>query len=221
MNEKNLATMICSVCGEEKRLREFPKKYTLYKDIKPICRTCSEEKVKEKLKITSRNRYKKHKESDPYIMWARGTINNHKKKGFQVDMSVKELAESARHTPHCNLCGCTLVWNGNIVTSLSATLDRINNEDVMSKDNTQILCHRCNRMKGSMSVEEFIYYCSNIVKRNKGVIKDTSIFEMMLKERDRMMSRRKEYDNAIKRLHKEIESVVKIKKEELKKQLVS
>ena len=105
----NLATITCSVCEEDKVLSNFAIKYRLYDDLKPICQSCLEVKQKEKDKITIRERYKKKKEEDPYIMWAIGTINNHKRKGYQVDLTVKELADTARHVTRCMLCGCTLV----------------------------------------------------------------------------------------------------------------
>ena len=217
MNEKNLDTMICSVCGEEKIISSFSYKYRVHEDIEPVCQRCLEVKRKEKLSVTNKERYVRQKELDPYTIWGRATINNHKRRGFQVDLTVEELVENARHSTHCNLCGCDLVWNGERVLSLIPTLDRINNENIMTKDNTQILCHRCNRMKGSMSMEEFVYYCNSIVNYKKGIITDTTILEELLKVRKIMTTREKEADAAIKRLHEQIDNVVRINREEIKR----
>jgi len=49
--------------------------------------------------------------------------------------------------------------------TVSATLDRINNENHMSIDNVQILCHSCNTAKGTKPMEEYIDHCKFIANK--------------------------------------------------------
>jgi len=51
------------------------------------------------------------------------------------------------------------------MVSTSPTLDRVNNEDVIRKDNILILCYKCNATKRDRTLEEFVGYCSAVAKK--------------------------------------------------------
>ena len=45
------------------------------------------------------------------------------------------------------------------------TLDRINNNGVLTLKNTQIICMQCNTTKGSRTMKEFISYCAMVANK--------------------------------------------------------
>jgi 5-methylcytosine-specific restriction endonuclease McrA len=58
----------------------------------------------------------------------------------------------------CGICGCTLNWKAGKKIPLpeGPTLDRINNEEIMTLENVQIICHACNRAKGKTPMDEYM-----------------------------------------------------------------
>lgn len=106
--------------------------------------------------------------ANPEMCWARGSINNHKRKKFEVIISLEELTEKAKCTPACPYCGIVFDYShgkkdGKLQLS-SPTLDRIKNGFIISKDNTQILCHECNRIKGKKTPEELRMWALTAIK---------------------------------------------------------
>lgn len=86
-------------------------------------------------------------------------------KRFKVDLTPMELYEVAIRTPNCPLCGCELVYAGsNGHNPCSASLDRINNEKEVNRDNSWVICKKCNTTKSNRTLEEFKAYCREIGK---------------------------------------------------------
>lgn len=132
---------------------------------------------------------KKKDIEDRYIIWAKNTIYSHKKRGFSVNLEYDKLAKRASHTTHCIICGRNLNWNSRKVSPSSPTLDRIDNEKELNDSNTQIICYRCNAMKGSMTLQEFIFYCNIIAERARG----NGVDILPLQEIEEMRSKAKNY----------------------------
>jgi len=86
--------------------------------------------------------------------WAKSTLKNHKNKGIKINIQPKELAIIAMNTPLCQICDIKLDWFNK--TELNgATLDRIDNELLIEKNNIQIICKQCNNLKGALTMEQF------------------------------------------------------------------
>ena len=47
----------------------------------------------------------------------------------------------------------------------SPTLDRLNNEIVMTKENVAIVCYVCNATKRDRTFKQFVDYCSAVAAR--------------------------------------------------------
>ncbi len=47
----------------------------------------------------------------------------------------------------------------------SPTLDRLDNETVIRKNNITILCYKCNATKRDRTLSEFLDYCKAVVSR--------------------------------------------------------
>ncbi len=136
------------------------------------CRKCREYMVKrsyEKMRklnpLKLRNRENQYRKDNPVKRWANTSLCCHRKK-FRVNITVKELEELGKITSRCSLCDCWLSWGGNmVVKDNSPSLDRIDNGSILSKDNIQIICHKCNCTKRNRTMKEFLDYCQVIVNK--------------------------------------------------------
>ena len=133
----------------------------------------------------------KGKSESVYEKWAKITLSKHKQHGFLVEISREELILMADNVTYCNLCGRELNWNGGKRTSTTPSLDRINNEDFLNKDNIQIICVTCNTKKGSMTMSEYISYCDVISKRARGDNPDNIFLKEMEEARSEIKGRLK------------------------------
>jgi 5-methylcytosine-specific restriction endonuclease McrA len=84
------------------------------------------------------------------------TLNNHKRNGYIISVSIDEVEQLYLNTDVCPICGCILTHDLGIGQRQNASsLDRKNNENELRSDNIWIICHKCNAMKGSMSMKEY------------------------------------------------------------------
>jgi len=99
--------------------------------------------------------------------WTSYTLSSHKQRGYEIQIDLDEMYAKALLSFNCTICNCELDWNKGKekFQENSPTLDRVDNENVLRLDNIQIICHRCNRMKGTMALAEFIGYCEKVYKR--------------------------------------------------------
>jgi len=174
---------ICKKCGLEKPITDFaPQKDRA--NGASWCRVCCSNRYKFKYHSDSAYREKKKRSAitsyynltpeqrvknlkdwrakNRARYWAYGTIRHHKDKGFIVCITVDELEQIAKTTLTCNICGEDLNWNGDRTNSKSPTLDRVENENFITKNNSQIICHGCNVRKGDLPMGKFIEYCKLI-----------------------------------------------------------
>lgn len=104
----------------------------------------------------------------PEKFWAEHAINSKKRDSrFTVTLTVKELMDKIVYK--CPLCGKELYYGSKgtgyaRVQDNSPSLDRIDNEDIVSNDNTWIICLKCNASKSNRTLQEFIDYCTKISK---------------------------------------------------------
>ncbi len=101
--------------------------------------------------------------------WSSSTLHQHKNRGCEIEISIDNVYEIAKKTDFCNVCGIKLNWEYNSkkgkTLSNSPSLDRINCENVINKNNIMIVCHKCNKTKQDRTMKEFVEYCKNIVKK--------------------------------------------------------
>jgi hypothetical protein len=168
-------TKRCSKCGEHKTLDHFGARAKNSDKLKGWCRECERTKNREWFKNNPEqyrqiqlNWVAKH----PYRYWARRTLNHHKEL-YSVSFDIDWLEKRASETTVCEFCGVVLRWpNGagnRKVIANSPTLERINNEQHLTKNNIKIICHRCNVTKQDRTFKEFVRYCKMIATRFQGV----------------------------------------------------
>lgn len=79
--------------------------------------------------------------------------------GLIVLITVRELIEKASRVKHCPYCGKELDYSrGKGAPKInSPSLDRINNEEILRPDNTQVICLSCNAAKQKKSHAEYSF----------------------------------------------------------------
>ena len=135
-----------------------------------ICKDCAKKEARLSYdRIGKHTEPRKTKESIIFRIrrWSKSTISNHRKKGHKVDIKLDELVNFVTNKKNCAYCDGLLKWeygNGGSANN-SPTLDRINNAQIITINNVQILCRRCNTAKLDRSHDDFVRYCTLI--RNK------------------------------------------------------
>jgi len=170
-----MTTKICSSCKKEKDVSEF------YKDISKVngysswCKECilisrkqyyenNKEQAKERNREYDRKRYAlknylRSFGSGYKRSWCSSTLQQHRKKGHTVDITIAELYEKIKFCDTCNICGKQLKWSSGKLADNSPSLDRINNGNIINANNIQIVCHQCNTMKN----DELIEWCKTVL----------------------------------------------------------
>lgn len=177
----------CSRCKQWKPVEEFCKHKGSKDGFDNICKICKKEVYYEHSEeISKRNKEKRkqnpekygeynrkkyeRKRKDIYRYWTGNTVRSHRGRGIIVK-DEDYIEEKARNTPNCQICNCKLVYGNNgTVKDNSATLDRKNNEKEINKNNFMIICHRCNRIKSNMTLQEFLDYCAYITKNKDDIL---------------------------------------------------
>jgi hypothetical protein len=122
-------------------------------------------KIRHKWEI--RQREINDKRNNPIKYWAKWAIRHHRAVGYTVTITRDELVNICMSIRECIICGTKLSWNhlvnGTGRTRVTPSLDRIDNEMSITKDNIQIICLGCNSTKGNRTMSEFIEYCNNVV----------------------------------------------------------
>jgi hypothetical protein len=161
----------CSRCGTDKTyttitIRGYPhRKWVSDGNGGYICHNCTKKTLYQKRE--HEYTLKRLRTSNPRILWAQMSYRNHKRNNFIMNLTMHELEEMASKTNKCAICDVILVWgylNGKLLKS-TASLDRINNEKVITKNNIQILCYECNAIKRTKPMQEFIDYCKYVAKK--------------------------------------------------------
>ena len=92
----------------------------------------------------------------------------HRRRGYKIELTYAELCEVALKTDSCFICGTMLDWqlgSKGHMNGRSPTLDRLDNEEVIRRDNILILCYKCNATKRDRTLKEFLDYCNAVVTK--------------------------------------------------------
>lgn len=169
--KEKIGLRTCSRCGTDKTQTTITKHgYPHRKWVSDgkggyLCHNCTKRTI---YQVREREYgIKRMVQADPRKLWAQMCIGNHKRNGFTMILTRHELEDLALKADTCPICDVTLAWgylNGKFQRN-SPSLDRIDNEQVITKDNVQILCSYCNRTKLARTMNEFITYCKYVAKK--------------------------------------------------------
>lgn len=153
---------VCPKCKKEKPLSEFSNSYYgRYKLNKcSYCKECSNKSAKE------------WRKNNPRRDWVLSSLKNHQRRGCTINITKDELLSIAKKTNRCPMCNNLLDWSvgtkNGIPQKNSPSLDRKYNEWELRKDNTWIICYKCNEIKNNLPWYKFIKYCEMIYKKFRG-----------------------------------------------------
>lgn len=164
---------MCTECNQLKDISEFtPQKRGKF-GVKSKCKLCINIKHRKYLSNNPEklSKYRKtDSKNNPISHWCRAAIKSHKRVGYIVEFTVKELATLVTNTPRCKYCGSELYHNTpygerkDIPKTNHPTIDRTDNGMVLRLDNIEIICWKCNVTKYDRTEKEFYEYCRNIYK---------------------------------------------------------
>jgi hypothetical protein len=132
------------------------------------CKECRRASIKvwQQNNVDKCNRYRdKH---DEHYLFAYAAIANKKQsRRFVVELTVDELTDKALKTVTCPICGTTLDYSlhKGAIHDDSPSLDRKDNGMTITNDNSWVICHQCNRSKSNRSLDEFVAYMENALRR--------------------------------------------------------
>ena len=109
-------------------------------------------------------------EKNPIRLWCISTRTNHRKKGYQISISIDELEKIAREVVVCPYCDSPLDWSLGTKGSIkpnSPSLDRVNNGTIIKPDTIQVICYQCNLMKGNRSEQDLLTHAIKIAENLK------------------------------------------------------
>jgi hypothetical protein len=121
------------------------------------------ESEREKSRLRKRNstEHQKNRTRELTRMWCKtptGILNVYKRNARKRNIEFSLLKND-----FINLIGKTCVYCG----KLSRGVDRVDNTQGYTKENSVSCCNVCNKMKLEMTVKEFIDRCKLIIKINK------------------------------------------------------
>ena len=168
--KQQVAERRCSRCKKQTQITITKKGYQHRKWISDgnggyLCHNCAKKVI-----YSERERdygLKRLMSANARVLWAQMSYRNHVHRGHTLNITKKDLEEMASKTDTCPICDVTLAWgylNGKILRN-SPSLDRIDNEKDIRKDNIQIICYRCNISKYDRTMKEFIDYCKHVAQK--------------------------------------------------------
>ena len=118
----------------------------------------------------ARKKSNKRYRDNPERHWSVTNLNRHKSRGYIIQITSDELFEKlVVENKKCQICGCDLNFYAGTKEGKSKpdspTLDRMNNENEIRKDNILILCFKCNSMKQDLTLEEYAIHCEKFIKK--------------------------------------------------------
>lgn len=159
---------VCNRCKRELPITDF---YAPSSGIRYSCKRCDIEYART-FRLTHpewRRQYEKeYARKNPRRRWAIACLSGHRRRGYAIEMTCKELYALASMTDNCFICQAPLEWqlgNKGHMNNRSPTLDRLDNENVIKKENVLILCYQCNATKRDRTLQEFLDYCKGVAIR--------------------------------------------------------
>lgn len=162
----------CSRCKKILPLESFNIDRKTKSGRQSYCKKCRKEMYHENKSVNAKKE-KEYRVNNPFELWAMHTRINHKNRGVEIDITVRELVDIAKLAADsgCYYCGTKMEMrtgkgkSGNFSPN-SFTVDIIDSsKKIMNAENIKIVCHSCNAGKGSQTHEEFVIKSKNVADR--------------------------------------------------------
>jgi hypothetical protein len=132
--------------------------------------TANREKTRASTKKWQENNHEKYLESQRKCSardsaYISATLYNHKLK-YDVQVTHAEALELYQSTKTCRYCGKEMKRGDRQGQMQGPSLDRIDNSDVITKDNIQFICKQCNLTKSARTHDEFMAFMRRALELN-------------------------------------------------------
>jgi 5-methylcytosine-specific restriction endonuclease McrA len=170
---------ICNKCGKSLPLDNFIRNAKSLDGHEGICKDCKAAYMRKYRKKhpqynkTQREYQRQYKKNlgdirlyvlDVLTRKRRAVVDGKLK--YTVELTTDELVEIASNTPTCPICGKPINYSRGrgMAYDDSPSLDRKDNGTVINKDNSWVICYKCNRSKSDRTVEELVAWCKLVVQ---------------------------------------------------------
>jgi len=171
----------CSKCKHVKSVNHFAIDRQNKSGHSSICKQCRNEY--QKIHPGTRRLYQKThpekyikrfmewRERNPARHWTAVTLISHRKRGFEVNISNQQLYDLITKIHNCQACGKPLKFNRGKHGPAhdSPTMDRMNNEKILTPSNILILCLSCNASKSEKPYRDFLNQPPTQKRKNEEV----------------------------------------------------
>jgi len=159
---------LCPRCKRVLPLEEFTFDKRTKTGRTSFCKKCNSKMHKEwyakpQNKKWNYDRSQKWKQEHPIVEWASDIIQSHKASGYKIKFSARALSDFATNNQSCWLCGGAVIFGAGRGNPLSATIDRIFNEEILTLANINLAHFACNAGKSNSSLQEFVQRCKDTV----------------------------------------------------------
>ena len=147
--------------------KEYQKKYQKKYHQNPEVKKIIQKRIKEKYKNDNEFRekcllyHKRKRNENPEKNWINRSLKKHEKKGHIINISIDEILPNL--PKQCPICKVELDYKSSNRSGYKASLDRINNQKHIDKNNLMIVCHRCNTTKSSRTSIEMFDWCKKYI----------------------------------------------------------
>lgn len=138
----------CINCGRQRQVRR--RQHAIGHAHKP-CKSCS-----------NKNNHPQGEHRGIRVSWFNKFIVNAEVRSIVFDVTIDDFADVLEKQNYkCALTGLDILACGDF-NKITASMDRIDNSIGYTKDNIQAVHKDINMMRGTMSVEKFLYLCKAV-----------------------------------------------------------
>ena len=182
-DQRLVAAKLCPKCRTAKPLSEFWRDRSAANGRQSYCILCrrgyytpesrarqAAHRRSETGQATQRRYVERMTREHPNRRWAITTRHSHQNAGHTLaaDITIDWLEALADDAKLCPICGLEMAKNDASPRSGACpTLDRINNETHLRRDNLWIICRVCNTSKGNRTLAAFLDYCRVVTARDE------------------------------------------------------
>jgi hypothetical protein len=134
-----------------------------------MCKDCEKVNLnkwrRDHKKMVKQQARRKYINTPRKLIWARGTISNHKKDGIEFKFTPKQLETFVSNINECFFCGKELCWDNNASRDNSPSLENLHTKTMLTLSDIVIVCFLCNTTKGKRTFIEFLNYCKDITEK--------------------------------------------------------
>jgi hypothetical protein len=151
-NEKNLYSVICLFCGKSRNITRHDHATRLAKH---PCKSCS-----------NKNNNPQGEVNGVRVSWFNKYKLSASTRSLEWDIDINYVANLfVKQNYKCSLSNLPISIRGDF-KYITASIDRIDNSKGYTQENIQLVHKRINMMRGSLTVDEFKFFCYQVSRQS-------------------------------------------------------